>query len=164
MNTDLESSPETSIARSCWRACWGVGGGLLALITALTAPVPGVPTVLLALLSGACLARASKKLERALMRHRRLGPALLAWRRRKALPRRARKAALVSLLGSSLLALATAPASFALGICLVLMGSGLFVATRPSTRQVVPELETFIDEGPRARQVQDAAPAPAPPS
>lgn len=62
--------------------CFGIG--------AVGVVVPGLPTTPFMLLALGAFARGSPRLERWLLAHRRFGPALVAWRAHRVVPRRAR--------------------------------------------------------------------------
>lgn len=94
--------------------------------------LPLLPATPFALVAAWAFARASPRFEHWLQTHRLLGPMVRDWRRRRAIPRRAKWIALASLV-SSLAALAFLRPS---PVLLILIGSilgvvGLWIASRP---------------------------------
>ena len=103
-----------------------VGLGLVGLA------VPGMPTTIFLILAAGCFARSSPRLERWLLTHPRLGPAVLAWRETGAIPRRVKIIAIVSMVVSmALVCLSPAPGWAVWLTATLLVASAAFVATRP---------------------------------
>jgi uncharacterized protein len=123
-------TPATGALRALYLALGvlfvGIGGVGVAL--------PVLPTTPFVILAAACFARSSLRLERWLIEHRRLGPPLVAWRERGAIPPRAKAAALAgTALGFGLFQFGTDPGPLATAAVAALMLAGLgFVLTRPS--------------------------------
>lgn len=93
--------------------------------------LPGLPGTLFLLLAAACFARSSPRFESWLLNHPRFGPPIRHWRETKAIPRRIKWIACLSLAVSAVLAFATAPIYVALGLALLLTGAAVFILTRP---------------------------------
>jgi uncharacterized membrane protein YbaN (DUF454 family) len=114
------------------------GFGLRCLgVTALAAAAVGAvlplwPTTPFALAAAWAFARSSPRSEAWMMRHPRLGPSIQAWRRRGAVPRRAKIAAVASLPASwAGLWIAGPGAGVMAASGLVLTGVGAWILTRP---------------------------------
>jgi uncharacterized membrane protein YbaN (DUF454 family) len=113
-----------------------IGGGLVSLGLAVAGAVlPLLPTTPFLLLAVFCFARSSPRLHGWLMSHQQFGPIIEAWRRERAIPASAKRAAYVAM--GAVLAL-----SWLLGVpvvvlvvqALVLAASALFIATRQTAR------------------------------
>ena len=79
------------------RRLWTVAGFLFVGIGAIGAVLPLLPTVPFLLLALFCFARGNPVWEARLLAHPRYGPMLLDWRQRRAIPRRAKWAALFAM-------------------------------------------------------------------
>jgi hypothetical protein len=103
-----------------------VGLGLVGLV------LPLMPGVVFFVLAAACFARSSPRFEAWLLDHRVLGPPVRGWRRSGAIPRSAKVVACLSMaLSWGLLAATGAPGFVKVGMALVFVGAGAYVATRP---------------------------------
>ena len=89
------------------RHFWTAAGLLFVGIGAVGAVLPLLPTVPFLLLALFCFARGNPAWEQRLLDHPRYGPLLLDWRTRRAIPRRAKWAALIAM-GISVLVTALA--------------------------------------------------------
>lgn len=112
-----------------WRAVGigSVGAGALGTV------VPLLPTTPFLLLAAWAFARSSPRWRAWLVEHPRFGPALHAWQTRRAIPRRARRLALLSLalgLVVSILLAVPAPILVLQGLAAVVVT--LFLLSRPS--------------------------------
>lgn len=127
--------PETGPLRLVW-----VAAGLVLTVVGVAGLIlPLLPGVLFLILAAACFARGSPRLERRLLEHPKLGPAVVDWRRDGAIPRRGKIAAFCGMaLSLVFVALSDAP-PVAIVASAVLIGAGaLYVGTRP-TRASPPE-------------------------
>lgn len=100
--------------------------------------LPGIPTVPFLLLAAWSASHHSPQLEARLLANPRVGPHIRAWREERALSRRARRAALLTLALSfaiTLLTLDSVLVKVAIGT--LLGGAGLFLATRPEPSAAV---------------------------
>ena len=96
--------------------------------------LPLLPTTPFLLVAAWAFARSSPRLEAWLVEHPRLGPPLIAWRERRAIPTRAKVIAILAM-AASLAYLLWSPAIPIVGkavAALVLAGSATFILTRPS--------------------------------
>lgn len=114
------------------RAVWLLAGLLSTGCGIAGIVLPLVPTTPFLLLAAYCFARSSPRLHTWLVTHPRLGPPIVSWRQRGAIPRRAKVAALV-VMGASLAT--TAALGFGIGALLlqaaVLAAVSTFILTRP---------------------------------
>jgi uncharacterized membrane protein YbaN (DUF454 family) len=85
------------------RRLWSMAGLMFVGIGAVGAVLPLLPTVPFLLLALFCFARGNPVWEQRLLAHPTYGPLLLDWRTRRAIPRRAKWAALIAM-GVSVLA------------------------------------------------------------
>jgi hypothetical protein len=115
-------------------------GGLVSLgLGAAGAVLPLLPTTPFLLLAAFCFARSSRRLHNWLLRHRQFGSLIEAWRRERAIPRRAKIAAYLSMACVFGLSVAFALPAHVLAIqAVALSGSALFIATRPTARGRLP--------------------------
>lgn len=122
-------SVQTLSARRAALLALGWAATALAIAGAVLPLLPATPFALVAVWA---FARASPRLEAWLRAHPTLGPPLEAWRARRAVPRRAKTLALISL-AASWLALAGlgAPLAALALVALVMAGVGGWIAGRP---------------------------------
>jgi uncharacterized membrane protein YbaN (DUF454 family) len=114
------------------RVAWFTAGWVSLLVGAIGAVLPLLPTVPLVILAAFCFARSSPSLERRLIEHPRFGPHILAWRRRGAISRGGKRAALAAFAVSAAVALASLPLLWALGSLAAALIGGGWVLSRPS--------------------------------
>ena len=70
-------------------------GSLFVLLGVLGIFLPVLPTTPFLLLAAACYARASRRIYRWLLKHRRFGPLIREWREHRSMPYRAKRTALL---------------------------------------------------------------------
>lgn len=115
------------------RLAW-LGGGLAALgLGAAGVVLPLLPTTPFILLAVYCFARSSPRLHAWLIGHRRFGPLIEAWRRERAIPGPAKRAAYLTMAGAFGLSLLLGVPAWVLVVqALVLGASATFIFTRPT--------------------------------
>ena len=107
---------------------WGfVGVGVVGVF------VPGLPTTVFLLVALWCFSRSSARFQHWLWTHPRLGPPLRAWHRERAIPRRGKVLAALTMAGSfTYLTLFVAEGwVLPLALAAVMAPAGLYVLTRP---------------------------------
>ena len=114
------------------RALWFIAGIGLTGLAILGALLPVMPSTVFGLGAAGCFARSSSRLEDWLLRHPSIGPAVVAWRRERAIPPAARRLALASMVVSAIVVGVTAPLPVALASIGVIGASALYVGTRPA--------------------------------
>ncbi len=92
--------------------------------------LPGLPTVPFLLLAAFCFARSNPAWERWLLEHPRWGPPIHDWRERRAISRKAKLGAFMTLAASAILALAMMSWPWVLFPLLAMAGSATWIATR----------------------------------
>jgi uncharacterized membrane protein YbaN (DUF454 family) len=106
-------------------------GWLSLLLGAVGVLLPLLPTVPFVILAAFFFARGSPRLERWLVEHPRFGPHISAWRRRGAISRKGKSAALAAFAVSAALGLLLLDFPFAaVPVAAALIG-GSWIATRP---------------------------------
>jgi uncharacterized membrane protein YbaN (DUF454 family) len=115
------------------RGLWASGGFVALGLGVAGVVLPLLPTTPFLLLAAFCFARSSQRLHGWLLGHRLLGPLIAAWQRERAIPRRAKIAACVTMAAVLGLSLVLALPIHVLLIQAVVLGaSAIFVASRPS--------------------------------
>lgn len=113
------------------RALWGTAGLACVALGAVGAVLPLLPTVPFLLLAAFCFARSHPAWEQRLLDHPRYGPPLRQWRERRAIPRRAKLAALTAMGASVAISLVFAGWPWVLAPLLICGVSGTWIWTRP---------------------------------
>jgi len=133
--TEQESDSRTGEPdlRHPWRWVYlGIGYAALGLAAAGVV-LPLLPTTPFLLVAAWAFAKGSPRLEAWLYRHPRFGPFLTDWRDRRAIPRRAKAAALAGLGGSwALLAYGAERPVVPLVAGIVMAAVAVYIATRPA--------------------------------
>lgn len=127
--------PETTTPSLAARLAWLVGGLLLTALGIAGLILPVMPGTIFLILAAGCFARGSPRLEKWLLEHPRLGPAVVAWRRDGSIPLKGKIAAFAGMAFSVVLVSLSGAPPIATGsaIALVLAGA-LYVGTRPTRR------------------------------
>jgi uncharacterized membrane protein YbaN (DUF454 family) len=112
------------------RLFWSALGLLFVAIGAVGAFLPLLPTVPFLLLALFCFAKGNPQWEARLLAHPKWGPPLLEWRTRRAIPRRAKKAALFAMTVSVIVTALTAGWPWVLIPAGVMALSGTWIWTR----------------------------------
>ena len=112
------------------RRLWTGAGLFFVGLGAVGAVLPLLPTVPFLLLALFCFARGNPVWEQRLLAHPRYGPMLLDWRQRRAIPRRAKWAALVAMAISVVVTGLTAGWPWVLIPVAVMALSGTWIWTR----------------------------------
>lgn len=110
---------------------WLIAGLVLAALGLAGLILPGLPGVVFLIMAAACFARSSPRLEARLLAHPKTGPAILAWRRSGAVPRRAKTIAGVSMLASLGLIALTAPPVALVSASIGMAAAASYLFTRP---------------------------------
>lgn len=98
----MSTTSASNGAVPAWRRRLWLAAGAASLLLGLVGIVlPLMPTAPFVLLAAYCFSRGSERWERWLLAHPRFGPPVLAWRRHRAVPRRAKQLALVMMACSS---------------------------------------------------------------
>ncbi|WP_084649827.1 YbaN family protein [Stappia stellulata] len=110
-----------------------LGGGLIA-IGMIGAFLPILPSTVFFIAAAACFARSSPRLERWLLNHPRIGPAIRAWRANRAISVPAKIAAVAGMASGYLVFFLTVRPDVPLAafLALVLMACAAYVLSRPS--------------------------------
>lgn len=115
------------------RTCLYLFAGLLALaLGALGVLVPLLPTVPFVVLAAFCFARSSPRLEHMLVEHRHFGPHIRAWRDRRAISVRGKRAALAAFALSALVGVLLAPWPWLLAPIIAALVGGAWIMRRPA--------------------------------
>ena len=112
------------------RHIWTAAGLFFVGVGAVGAVLPLLPTVPFLLLALFCFARGNPVWEQRLLDHPTYGPLLLDWRQRRAIPRRAKWAALIAMAVSVLVTGMTAGWPWVLIPVAVMALSGTWIWTR----------------------------------
>lgn len=115
------------------RVLWLVLGFALLGLGVAGLILPVMPGTVFLILAAGCFARGSPRLEAWLLAHPRLGPTVVAWRRDRAIPLRAKVLAFAGMALSVVLVSVSGAPPIAIGSTLALVAAGaLYVGTRPS--------------------------------
>ncbi|MBC2667999.1 YbaN family protein [Novosphingobium piscinae] len=113
------------------RPFWLVAGLLAVGLGILGIALPVLPTVPFFLLAAFCFARSNPVWEQRLLDHPTYGPPLRQWRARRAIPRRAKLAALTGMAASIAISAVFVGWPWIMAPVLVCGGSGWWIWTRP---------------------------------
>lgn len=137
MATDLPADPtKPGRLRAAARLGWLALGFVFVALGIIGALLPLMPTTIFLILAAGCFARSSPRLEAWLLDHPHFGPTLRAWRRDRAIPRRAKALACTGIAAGFAIFLATArphwPLALVVGV--LMAGCAAFILTRPNAR------------------------------
>nr|WP_082449447.1 YbaN family protein [Sphingomonas sp. Leaf231] len=120
--------------RAALRFGWLALGFLCVALGIIGALLPLMPTTIFLILAAGCFARSSPRLEGWLLDHPRFGPGLRAWRRDRAISRRAKGMACTGMaVGYAIFLITAAPhLPLALMVAVAMAACALFVVTRPT--------------------------------
>ena len=107
-----------------------VAGIVSAALGAVGAVLPVLPTVPFLILAAFCFARSNPAWERRLLEHPRWGPAIRDWRERRAISRKAKRAALLTLAFSAFVAWLTVSGPWLAAAWVPIALAGTWIATR----------------------------------
>jgi uncharacterized membrane protein YbaN (DUF454 family) len=106
--------------------------GLIAIALAILGIVlPVLPATPWAILAAFCFAKANPKWEKKLLEHPQLGPLIINWRERQAIPRLAKWAALIMMLVSTITCWFQLPSLWAMVLTGTLLIVAIWIWTRP---------------------------------
>lgn len=110
-----------------------LAGFLLLALGIIGAFLPLMPTTIFVILAAACFARSSARLESWLLRHKRFGPMIVAWRTERAIPRRAKVLAAIGMvLGYGSFLIGAQPGLWLnLFVLAIFAGCAWYVLSRP---------------------------------
>jgi hypothetical protein len=129
------------------RWLWLVAGFANIGLGIVGALLPVMPSTVFAIAAAACFAKSSPRLEQKVLDHPTMGPAVRAWRETGAIPMRGKIAAISGMSFSMVLVLLQGNLNITLIVATLMIGSGWFVLSRPtSTSGSVPA------EGPRGHR------------
>jgi len=126
--------PRQTRLRAAARLGWLALGFVCVALGIIGALLPLMPTTIFLILAAGCFARSSPRLEAWLLDHPRFGPTLRAWRRDRAIPRRAKLLACTGITAGYAIFLATAAPHWPLelGVAAAMAACAGFIVTRPS--------------------------------
>jgi len=116
------------LARTLWKlaGCISLGVGLIGIV------VPLLPTTVFLLMAAFCFQRGSDRLHSWLIEHRHFGPLIQNWRERGAIPRPAKRNAIIALLALVAISWLVGVSPLVLLIqVIVLAAVATFILTRP---------------------------------
>ncbi len=125
------TAPTNSPPNPAMRIVLRVVGLILTAVGIAGIVLPLLPGTLFLIIAAACFARSSPRLEQWILTHPKLGPGVIAWRERGAIPLRAKMIALPMMaLSAWLVTQSAAPIFVKAGVICLLIGAAAFVATR----------------------------------
>jgi uncharacterized membrane protein YbaN (DUF454 family) len=118
------------------RFAWLTLGCLFVVMGIIGALLPLMPTTIFLILAAGCFARSSPRMESWLLGHSRFGPTLRAWRRDKAIGRKAKATACGGIVtGYGFFVLTVHPSVKAAAIVALIMGAcGIYILKRTTAK------------------------------
>ncbi len=122
-----------TLTTPAWQRPIYLAVGLLSVVIGVVnLIIPGLPTTVFLIIAAGCFAKSSPKLEAWLLSHPKLGPSVRAWRTHKAIPRKAKIIAIVSMAISFAIVLLVHLKLWVTGLIgVILLASAIYVGTRP---------------------------------
>lgn len=115
------------------RALYAAFGWLSVTLGVVGMMLPLVPTVPFLLLAAGLFAKSSPRFHQWLVDHPRLGPPIVNWRQHRAIGRRAKRLAMLSIAASFAISVALGVAGWVLAVQAATLGAvSVFILTRPS--------------------------------
>ena len=132
MSAEIDNPAPVDRGRPLSTRGWNLAGSFFVMLGAIGAALPVMPTTVFLILALGCFMRGSPERARRLLAHPRFGPTLQAWQRERAIPRRVKLVAVVSISAAWLL-LAGASDGWLVPVLtgVVLFAVSLWIATRP---------------------------------
>ncbi|MBI1358724.1 MAG: DUF454 family protein [Alphaproteobacteria bacterium] len=125
--------PEPPNAGGAFRPLYLAAGLVFVALGIAGYILPVMPGTVFLILAAGCFARSSPRLEHWLVTHPKLGPTVVAWRKTGAIPRPIKLVAIISMaISMTLVCLSPAPVWVDWLVAAILVGSALFVGTRPA--------------------------------
>lgn len=117
------------------RVAWACLGWIMVALGFIGALLPVMPTTIFLIMAVACFARSSPRLEAWLLNHPKFGAPLRQWREQGAISRKGKMFALGGMTVGYVLLVLSAPGAAALwGAGVFMLGSAVYVVTRPTAR------------------------------
>lgn len=126
----MTNQPSTRSAFA--RALWMLAGWISLILGLIGVVLPLLPTTPFILLAAFCFQKGSDRLHRWLTEHPRFGPLIDDWRTRGAIPRKAKRNAMIALVAVLLISWLVGVAQHIIAIqAVVLTAVATFILTRP---------------------------------
>ena len=140
MPAEIDNPAHSERSRALSTRGWNLAGSFFVMLGAIGAALPVMPTTVFLILALGCFMRGSPERARRLLAHPRFGPTLQAWQRERAIPRRVKLIAVVSIFGAWLLLAGTSDGWLVPTLTGVLLFSvSLWIATRPTPGTVIAD-------------------------
>lgn len=129
----IDTAAEQAVTAAVLRPVYFVGGLAGVALGIIGAFVPLMPSTIFFIIAAWCFARSSPRLEARLLNDKRIGPILVAWRRERAIPRRAKILACMGMaLGLVLFAIGVQPGPWLMvGVTAAILACAAYVVSRP---------------------------------
>ncbi len=114
------------------RSLWMLAGWLSLILGLIGIVVPLLPTTPFILLAAYCFQKGSDRLHRWLIEHPRFGPLIADWRQRGAIPRKAKRNAIIALVAVLAISWLVGVGPYVIAIqAVILTIVAIFILTRP---------------------------------
>lgn len=131
---DVSLGWQASAPARPWRRTWLTAGCLCLMLGTIGIVLPLLPTVDFYVMAAWCFGRGSRRWERWLLNHPRIGPLVRDWRADRSVPLKAKWLATLSMSASCVWAAHAMPAHLAWIPALACLGVGCYLWTRPTRR------------------------------